>query len=285
MGLRIEQITIGNGSNDILELITRALITPEHEVMFSEHAFAVYPIVTQAVGARASIIPASDWGNDLSTMAASVNHNTRIIFLANPNNPTGTWFTHDAFESFMQSIPENCVVVLDQAYHEYADEADMPDTDSLLSRYQNLLVCRTFSKAYGLASLRVGYAISHPQLADLMNRVRQPFNVNALAMLGAETALDDETFITKSVELNDSGLQQFSEAFDSMGLHAIPSRANFISVNLQQNGQEVYQALLKKGVITRPVANYGMPEHLRISIGTEQENRQCIQAMLEVLAS
>ncbi len=279
-----DQITIGNGSNDILELITRAIISSQHEVMFSEHAFAVYPIVTQAVGAKAIVVPAKEWANDLPSMQAIVTDSTRLIFLANPNNPTGTWFGQEEFQNFMAAIPTSVIVVLDEAYYEYAKDKNLLDTESLLRTYPNLVVCRTFSKAYGLASLRVGYALSHVDLADLMNRVRQPFNVNALAMLAAETALEDEAFIQQSVELNETGMQQLCAAFDSMGLHYIASMANFITVNLQQDGMSIYEKLLRAGVIVRPVANYGMPEHLRISIGLEDENQKFIDALARILS-
>lgn len=279
-----EQITIGNGSNDILELITRAIVSREHEVMFSEHAFAVYPIVTQAVGATANIVSAKDWGNDLGLMQTLITENTRLVFLANPNNPTGSWFQQIEFQDFMDAVPSSVIVVLDEAYYEYADCENSSTADGLLGAYSNLIICRTFSKAYGLASLRVGYALSHVDLADLMNRVRQPFNVNALALLAAETALEDQDFIQRSVTLNKAGMQQLCEAFDSMGLHYIPSMANFVSVNLQQDGMAAYEKLLKAGVIVRPVANYGMPEHLRITIGLEEENNKFIQALTGILS-
>ncbi len=279
-----DQITIGNGSNEILELIARAILTPNHNVIFSEHAFAVYPLVTQAIGAKAITCPAKNWGNDLDGIVQLVNENTRIIFLANPNNPTGTWFSHTDFLNFIKQIPNNVIVVLDEAYFEYADKNDFPKAVECLNEYTNLVISRTFSKAYGLASLRTGYSISHKDVADLLNRVRQPFNSNALALLAAEVALDDQDFIQKSVELNSQGLKQLANTFDSMGLHFIPSMGNFLSVNLQQSGSEVYQELLKRGVIVRPVDNYGMPEFIRVTIGLESENQKFINALTEVLA-
>ena len=278
-----EQITIGNGSNEILELIARAVLSAEHEVIFSEHAFAVYPLVTQAVGAKAVTCPARDWGNDLDAIAAAITDRTRIIFLANPNNPTGTWFQGQAFEAFLKQVPAQVLVVLDEAYHEYFAAAADFDAVSLLESYPNLIVSRTFSKAYGLASLRIGYALSHPQLADLLNRVRQPFNSNQLALLAAEAALGDREYIQQAVAINAEGMQQLSRAFDSMGLHYIPSMANFISVDLQQDGHAIYEALLHRGVIVRPVANYGMPNFIRVSIGLENENQRCIDALGDVL--
>ena len=281
----LDHITIGNGSNEILELIARATVTTQHEVLFSQQAFAVYPLVTQAIGAKSIICPTKDWGNDLTQMLSLITDSTRVIFLANPNNPTGTWFNHSEMQAFMHAVPESVIVVLDEAYYEYATVEDYPDAESLLKQFSNLLVCRTFSKAYGLASLRVGYSVSHPDLADLLNRVRQPFNSNALAMLAAETALDDENFLQQSVELNNTGMQQLCQAFDSMGLHYIPSMGNFISMDLQQAGIPIYQKLLHKGVIVRPVENYGMPDFLRVTIGLEQENKKFINALTSVLAT
>ena len=283
-GVAADQITIGNGSNEILELIARAIVTTEHNVIFSEHAFAVYPLVTQAIGASSKIVSAKDWGNDLDAIIEAIDEHTRLIFLANPNNPTGTWFNHSDLIHFLQQLPSHVIVVLDEAYYEYASTEDYPDSVNCLEQFPNLLISRTFSKAYGLASLRIGYALSHPDLADLLNRVRQPFNSNALAMLAAEVALDDQDFIKHSVEINLSGMQQLTTAFDSMGLHYIPSMGNFISVNLQQSGNDIYQQLLQKGVIVRPVDNYGMPEYIRVTIGQEQENQYFLNALVDVLA-
>ncbi len=278
------QITIGNGSNDVLELITRATATAEHEIVFSAHAFAVYPLVTQAIGAKAVVIPAIDWGHDLQAMAAAINERTRIVFIANPNNPTGTWLTHAAVDAFLASVPEEVIVVLDEAYYEYANQHDYPDSEQLLQQYSNLVVMRTFSKAFGLASLRVGYALSDPALADLMNRVRQPFNVNSLAMVAACAVLDDDDYIERSVQVNTTGMQQLIAGLDSMGLHYIGSRGNFICINLQQSGAGIYQKLLHEGVIVRPIDNYGMPEFIRVSIGTEQENTAFLAALTQVLS-
>lgn len=276
-------ITVGNGSNDVLELITRATVTPEHEIVYSAHAFAVYPLVTQALGATAKVVPAIDWGHDLVAMQAAVTDRTRIVFIANPNNPTGTWLNHADVAAFLQGVPENVIVVLDEAYYEYACGDDYPDSAVLLRAHPNLVVTRTFSKAWGLAGLRIGYAVSDPELADLMNRVRQPFNVNSVAMIAAQAVLKDTDYLARSIEVNAAGMQQITAGLDSMGLHYIPSRGNFVTVNLQQPGQEVYQQLLHEGVIVRPVDNYGMPEFLRVSIGTGKENERFLQALAKVL--
>jgi len=289
-GVELNQVTLGNGSNDILELVARTFVQPGQEVIFSQHAFAVYPIATQAVGGKAVIVPAKNWGNDLDAMLQAINPNTRVLFIANPNNPTGTWLSRNELTRFLDQVPPHVVVVLDEAYFEYANHpamqiADYPDGTQLLSRYPNLLVSRTFSKAYGLAGLRVGYAFSHPQIADLLNRVRQPFNANSLALLAATVALDDLDHLENSATINASGMQQMIDAFRQMGLSFIPSAGNFISVDMGETAQPIYQALLKLGIIVRPVANYEMPQHLRITIGTERENTRCLAALREVLSA
>lgn len=283
LGVEPGQITLGNGSNDVLELVARAFLTSACEVIFSQHAFAVYAIVTQAVGASAVVIPARDWGHDLEAMAAAVTDRTRLIFLANPNNPTGTWFDRDRLEQLLESLPEQVLVVLDEAYTEYVDQAAFPNGVEYLSRFPNLIVTRTFSKAYGLASLRVGYSLSNPEVADLLNRVRQPFNVNSMALAAAAAVVDDSDYLRRSRECNRAGMQQLETGFKALGLRFIPSVGNFISVDLGCDAMPVFQALLRHGVIVRPVANYQMPQHLRISIGLEQENRQCLDALAKVV--
>lgn len=287
-GVGLNQVTLGNGSNDILELVARTFVQPGQEVIFSQHAFAVYPIATQAVGGKAVIIPAKNWGNDLDAMAKAISADTRVIFIANPNNPTGTWIDETALKQFLDKVPQRVIVVLDEAYFEYAIHPAMqaqayPDGMKLLNQYPNLIVSRTFSKAYGLAGLRVGYAISQPTIADLLNRVRQPFNVNSLALLAATAALQDESHLAAGVTLNATGMQQLISAFKQMGLAYIPSVGNFISVDMAKTAQPIYQELLKQGVIVRPVANYEMPNHLRVTIGTEKENAKFLRALSEVL--
>jgi len=283
-GLTNAHLTIGNGSNDVLELIARATVSSGHEIIYSAHAFAVYALVTRALDANAVIIPADNWGHDLEGMREAISERTRIIFIANPNNPTGTWNTHKQLESFMRAVPDQVIVVLDEAYFEYAQNEDYPDSGTLMKQHPNLVVTRTFSKAFGLAGLRIGYALSDPDLADLMNRVRQPFNVNSLAMVAAQAALADDEYLEHSIAVNRAGMQQLIAGFDSMGLHFIPSAGNFISVNLQQPGAGIYQKLLHEGVIVRPVDNYGMPEFLRVSIGLEEENKKFLDALAKVLS-
>jgi len=285
-GVNTDQITIGNGSNEILELITRAITGPQHEVIFSEHAFAVYHLVTQAVGAKAVVVPAKNWGHDLSAMQAATNENSRVMFIANPNNPTGTWVDIQSLRTLLGSCPEQTVVVVDEAYFEYVDEDDYPNCIQWVNEFPNLLVTRTFSKAFGLAGLRIGYGVSHRDIADLMNRVRQPFNVNSLALSAASAALGDIDHLQQSISLNQAGMKQLTTAFDNMNLQYIPSVGNFICVDLQTTGQsgiEIYKQLLHQGVIVRPIDNYGLPNHLRITIGLKQENEIFIQALESIL--
>ncbi len=276
------QITLGNGSNDILEFAARVFVNPGDEVIFSAHAFAVYPIVTQAVGGRAVITPAQHWGHDLAAMQRAITSATRLIFIANPNNPTGTWLSQAALRDFLQAVPERVMVVLDEAYFHYVEEPDYADGMALLRDYPNLIVARTFSKAYGLAGLRVGYGVSNDRVADLLNRVRQPFNVNTLALAAAAAALDDDKHLQRTRALNSAGMQQLIAGFRALRLEYIPSVGNFICVHVGQ-AAAVYENLLRAGVIVRPVANYGMPEHLRITIGLEQENRRFLEALQKTL--
>lgn len=283
------RITLGNGSNDILELVSRGFVTPDHEVIFSEHAFAVYPILTRAVGARAVVTPASNYGHDLRAMAAAITARTRLIFIANPNNPTGSYLDAASLQAFLEQVPANVLVVLDEAYYEYARDpalgaVDYPDGSQWLDQFPNLIVTRTFSKAWGLAGLRIGYSLSHPQVADILNRVRQPFNVNSLALAAAETALQDTAHLQAGLAANARGMQAYIKGFTEMGLDYLPSVGNFICVRVGE-GLRVYDALLHEGVIVRPVANYGLPEYLRISIGTPEENARCITALRKVLSA
>ncbi len=278
-----DQITLGNGSNEILELLARTFLTPELEVVFSEHSFAVYPLVTQAVGAIAKVAPAMEYGHDLDAMLERVNSNTRLIFIANPNNPTGTLLTGNALESFISALPETVLCVLDEAYFEYVDPDKRFNSIDFLEKYPNLIITRTFSKAYGLAGMRIGYSLSSVGIADMLNRVRQPFNNNILALVAAEAALIDTDYLTETISCNNEGMMQLTNAFSELNLVWIPSAGNFVSVNLNQPAHPLYEALLKKGVIVRPISNYGMPEFLRISIGTKEENNFFINALKEVL--
>ncbi len=276
-------ITLGNGSNDVLDMIARVFLSPGTESLFSQYAFAVYPISSQAVGATLKMVPARDYGHDLEAMINGVGETTRVVWVANPNNPTGTWVDSEELENFIAALPSDVIVVVDEAYIEYVDESGYPDTSLWLKKYPNLIVTRTFSKVYGLASLRVGYALSHSDIADLLNRVRQPFNVNSMAMTAAIAALDDQDFVQQSILMNRKGMAQLSAALDEMKVDYIPSVGNFITVDVGRPVEEVDLALLKQGCIGRPLANYGMPQHLRITIGTAAENSRFIEALKEVM--
>jgi len=278
-------ITLGNGSNDVLDIITRAYANAESEVIYSQYAFAVYALSTQLVNAKAVVTPALDWGHDLDAMQAAITDKTSLIFIANPNNPTGTYLSSSRLVSFLESVPDHIIVVLDEAYCEFIDESDYPNGLSLLAMFPNLIVTRTFSKAYGLAALRVGYAVSNPVITDILNRVRQPFNVNSFALAAATAVLSDTEYLEQSKKVNNAGLQQVEKGLKALGLNYIPSLGNFICFELAQEGGVVYQALLEQGVIVRPLANYGMPCHLRVSIGLEYENQRFLDALAIVLSS
>jgi histidinol-phosphate aminotransferase len=282
-------ITLGNGSNDVLVLLAESFLQPGLEAVYSEYAFAVYPIAVQAVGATARVAPALGWdapqplGHDLGAMADRVGDRTRLAFIANPNNPTGTWVTADALEGFIAAVPPNTLVVVDEAYADYVEEPAYPDCVRWLDRYPNLVVTRTFSKAYGLAGLRLGYGLSSPQVADILNRVRQPFNVNSIAQAAGLAALSDREYLARSVEINNREREKLAEALAGFGLRFIPSVGNFLLVDVGGPALPVYEALLRLSVIVRPVGNYGLPECLRISIGTAEENSRLIAALGQVL--
>ena len=265
-------------------MAAHAFVTNQHEVIYSKHSFAVYPLVTQAVGAKHVITQATEWGHDLDAMLSSVNDNTRLMFIANPNNPTGTWVDKNNLRNLLEKIPSHVIVLVDEAYFEYAKiEKEYPNCSSWISDFHNLIVTRTFSKAYGLAALRIGYSLSHSKIADLLNRVRQPFNNNSLALVAAEVALQDSEYIESSIKLNQSGMKQLTQAFDNMGLAYIPSKGNFICVNFEQPAIEIYENLLKSGVIVRPISDYDMPNHLRITIGLEHENTKFIEELEKIM--
>lgn len=282
-GISPSLITLGNGSNDVLDLIVRAYAGTHSEVVFSQYAFAVYALSTQAAGARAVVTPAQDWGHDLDAMAAAITENTALVFIANPNNPTGTWLTDAQIRAFLCSVPEHVIVVLDEAYAEYLEADEYPDGIALLSEFPNLIVTRTFSKAWGLAGLRVGYSVSCEPIANMLNRVRHPFNVNSAALVAACAALDDDAYLAKGCRVNREGLAQLERGLENLGLAYIPSVGNFICFDTGREGGDVYEALLRQGVIVRPVANYGMPAHLRVSVGLAEENQRFLDALAEVI--
>lgn len=280
-------ITIGNGSNDILELAGMALLEPGFSAVYSQYAFVVYRLATQARGAQHIVVPACEFGHDLDGMLEAIAPNTRLVFIANPNNPTGTFLSNAAVTRFLEAVNERhgtaVTVVLDEAYNEYLPASDRVDSIALVKRFANLVVSRSFSKAYGLAGLRVGYGITQPVLTQLMARVRQPFNVNTLAQAAATAALFDDVFLAKSAAVNDAGKHQLQSALDQMGLTYVPSFANFVLVKFD-DAPGINQALLKRGVIVRPVPSDGLPDWLRVSIGLEHENARFIEALKAILA-
>jgi len=278
-----EQIVLGNGSNDILELATQAFLQPGDSAVYSRHAFAVYPLATHARGALGIEVPARDLGHDLAAMRKAITPTTRLVFIANPNNPTGTWVPAATLEAFIASVPQDTLVVLDEAYDEYLPAKQHAPSAAWVRKYPHLIVSRTFSKAYGLAALRVGYGIMHPKVADMLNRVRQPFNVNALAQVAALAALADTAYVEESRQLNDAGMRALEAGFRTLNLDFVPSHGNFILVHVGDAGR-VYQRLLEQGVIVRPVANYGLPEYLRVTVGLPEENARFLAALKVALA-
>lgn len=282
------QIVFGNGSNDILELAARAFLTAGSETIYSQHAFAVYPLVTQATGAKGVVVPAKNYGHDLTAMLAVITPKTRMIFLANPNNPTGTLLGKAELLAFLKQVPKSVLVVLDEAYDEYLSATNKSEAIAWLSEFDNLIISRTFSKAYGLAGLRVGFGLCHADIADLMNRVRQPFNVNSIAQAAAVASLADGDFVERSYALNQAGMAQLTQGLNKLGLKYIPSYANFVSFaikNNTQNAAQVNQKLLQNGVIVRPIANYEMPDYLRVSVGLFSENARFLDVLKEIINS
>jgi histidinol-phosphate aminotransferase len=278
-GVDMSAIVLGNGSNDVLELVALAFLGPGRAAVFSQHCFAVYPLATQARGARSIVVPAKDYGHDLEAMAKAIDDETYVAWVANPNNPTGTFARHEEVEAFLKRVPERVIVVLDEAYNEYLAPELRGDTVKLIKRHPNLVVTRTFSKAYGLAGLRVGYALAQPSVADVMNRVRQPFNVNSVALAAAVAALNDMEFVARSYAENLQGMRQLEDGAQGLGLDYIPSYGNFITMRVGK-AAEIYKRLLRRGVIVRPVGGgYGLPEHLRVTIGTARENERFLGAL------
>ena len=273
-----EQIILGNGSNDILELAARTFMRAGDSAVYSQHAFAVYPLATQAVGAAGIEVKAKNFGNDLDAMLTAIRADTKMIFLANPNNPTGTFIAGAELLAFVRRVPQKVLVVLDEAYGEYLKDADVYDSVPWLAEFSNVIISHTLSKAYGLAGLRIGFGLAHPQLIDLMNRVRQPFNVNHLAMVAAVAALDDDAFIRESRRVNDAGLSLLTTELAKRNLETIPAFGNFITFKIA-NARRVFESLLRQGVIVRPIAGYGLPDYLRVTVGTEAQNRRFLAAL------
>lgn len=281
-GIVQNQIVFGNGSNDILELAARAFLYEGCEAIYSQHAFAVYPLVTQAVGATGVVVPAKNYAHDLDGFLAAITPRTKLIFIANPNNPTGTLINKDALRAFIKAVPSNILIVLDEAYDEYLSAQNKSEAINWLVEFDHLIISRTFSKAYGLAGLRIGFGLMHADLADMLNRVRQPFNVNSIAQAAAVASLADEDFVARSYALNQAGMAQITQGLSKLGLEYIVSYANFVSFKVA-NATQVNQLLLQNGVIVRPIANYEMPEYLRVSIGLFRENARFLEILEQIL--
>jgi len=278
LGIGMEQIVLGNGSNDLLDLAARVFLAPGRSSVFSQHAFAVYPLATMSAGGECIQVPARDFGHDLAAMKSAIRPDTSIVWIANPNNPTGTFLPYAQIRAFLQTLPGNVVAVLDEAYNEYLPPALREDTLTWLPEFPNLIITRTFSKVYGMAGLRVGYALASAEIVDLMNRVRQPFNVNNLALAAAIGALDDHVFLADSFQLNRRGIEQIVVGLQRLGLDHIPAHGNFVTFKAG-DAAGVNQRLLKQGVIVRPLANYAMPQHLRVTVGLETENSRFLEAL------
>ncbi len=286
--VNVDQIVLGNGSNDVLEIAARIFLKPGTAAVYSQHAFAIYPLLAQALGAQGISVPARLYGHDLVAMLNAVTPETRIIFIANPNNPTGTLCDPSDLQRFVERVPQNVLVILDEAYDEYLPEANKANSIAWLRKFPNLLITRTFSKAYGLAGIRVGFALAHPELADLMNRIRQPFNVNSLGLIGALAALKDTEFVRRAFELNRAGMIEVANGLRQLGVEFIPSYGNFITLRIRGdeiNTAKAYQNLLRKGVIVRPLGVYEMPHHLRVTIGLKSENEKFLIALAQVIAN
>lgn len=290
-GVHADCITLGNGSNDVLVLLAEAFLQDTLEAVYSRYSFAVYMIAVQAVGATARIADpnppghAQPLGHDLAAMARLVTDKTRIVFVANPNNPTGTWVGAAELRALLDEMPPETLVVVDQAYREYMVDPDYPDCVEWLEHYPNLVVTQTFSKAFGLAGLRIGYSVSHPQIAEVLNRVRQPFNVNNLANVAALAALDDTEHLQRSVAMNNSERERLEAACERLGLDYVPSAGNFVLVDMGQPAGPVYESFLRRSIIVRPVGNYALPDHLRISVGTPEENSRLIATLEDLVVA
>lgn len=282
LGVGQNQIVLGNGSNDVLDLAARVFLAPGRSAVFAQHAFAVYPLATMSTGAECIAVPARHYGHDLAAMRGAIKVNerpdTRLVWIANPNNPTGNFLPNPEIHAFLRTVPADVAVVLDEAYNDYLPPAERVDTVAWLKEFSNLIITRTFSKIYGLAGLRVGFAVAAPELADLLNRVRQPFNLNNLALVAARAALDDHLFVAESYQLNRRGMEQIVAGLKRLGLEHIPSHGNFVTFAVG-DGAAVNQKLLKQGVIVRPIGGYGLPNHLRVTIGLETENARFLAAL------
>jgi histidinol-phosphate aminotransferase len=288
LGVRTEQLTLGNGSNELLLLLAESFLTANHSAVCSQYGFAIYPLVIRATGARCLEAPAlgagqvMQYGHDLAAMAAAIDADTRLVFIANPNNPTGTWAPAAALHSFIAAAPAHTLVVLDEAYYEYARHCGCEGALEWLAEFPNLVVLRTMSKAYGLAGMRIGYAISHPEVADALNRIRPAFNVSNVAQAGAIAALADTAHVEQVAARTIAERERLQGALHAAGLRFAPSAANFLLVEIGARAARVYEQLLRGGIIVRPMAGYGLAGHLRISIGLPAQNDRLIALLTQI---
>lgn len=278
-----KQITVGNGSENVLEIIIKSYLTHQDEAIISQYAFLTIPLLIKSYGGKIVEVPAKNYGHDIRAMIHAVTDKTRLIFIVNPNNPTGTYTSSDDLILLLESFPNNIIVVIDEAYHEYINTSDYPKTIALQDKYPNLIITRTFSKVYGLAALRLGYAISHCDIADILNRARLPFNVNSIAAIAARAAIADHTHLKNTIDMNNEGMSQLVSAFQKNSLEYIPSLGNFVTINMRQPTADIYQRLLHKGVIVRPLNPYGMPTHLRVTVGTYEQNERFLETLSTIL--
>jgi len=284
LGVAPDQITLGNGSNDLLVMLAEAFLAPGLEAVYSQYAFAVYPIAVQATGAKGVVTPAlpadspMPLGHDLRAMARAITPRTRIVFIANPNNPTGTWVPAADLHAFIAAAPPHVIVALDEAYFEYTEGLGLQDGIAWLREFPNLVVFRTFSKAYGLAGVRVGYAVSHPSVAGMLNRVRQAFNVSVVGLAGAAAALDDAAHLSAAVKVAVEERARVASRLSTAGTRVLPSAGNFLMVHVGPGARDRFDTLLRRGIIVRPVGNYGLPEHLRVTLGTTEQNDRFLKA-------
>lgn len=278
-----DQLTIGNGSENILEIIIHSYLSKNDEAVISQYAFLTIPLLIKRHGAHIINVPAKLFGHDIKAMIAAVTEKTRLVFIVNPNNPTGTYVSHDDLVLLLESISQKVLVVIDEAYSEYITHHNYPNTLSLLSIYPNLIVTRTFSKVYGLAALRLGYAVASQQITDILNRARLPFNVNSIAAHAGIAAILDQDHVNRSVQINREGLLQLENGLNQLNIHFIPSVGNFITFDIKSSALSLYEKLLALGVIVRPLLAYDMPTHLRVTVGTMAENVRFLEALHQLL--
>jgi len=281
--VKMENLIMGNGSDEIMELIPKTFLNPGEEVIYGRPSFLIYETVVRIMGGKPVPVPLKDYTYDLKEMLKAITKKTKIILICNPNNPTGTMVNEDEIKVFLKKMPSNIIVVLDEAYRDYVERSDFPDSIKLLKEYKNLIILRTFAKIYGLAGLRIGYGIARKEVIDLLSKVRLPFNVNSLAQAAALASLSDEEQVKKTRKMNTLGKKFLYAAFRDLGLYYVPTQTNFILINLKRNGKKICQELLKKGIIVREMSAWGMNNYMRVTIGREEENRRFIQVLKKVL--